>query len=437
MKENTQLEPGLLRTYRLLSWVLVGISAFQAISLYLRVDFTNMAIHPLLIFPFGNFLILILLYWPWIRKKTGKFFIPMLVLLATVGGIVHTYLTSLIRFNPDITISILVEGNQNLAIPFDTFEFSLVMASWQMIPLLFIPLIMVAWQYDFKAVIANVVGATLLDIAVFFTIMNNTQAFVAVISFVGLLVTRTLTYLVVGFLVSRMMAAQRKHREALRYANRQLLGYSLTLEKLTISRERNRLARELHDTLAHTLSSLAVQLGAIKALWMRDNPHAKIKLDEAIQVTRTGLNETRRALQALRAAPLEDLGLCLALKQLAQNASDRCGASLSLTLPEACLDLPTDISQAFYRAAQEAIENIVRHANAQHITLNLINYDHNLTLEIVDDGVGFDSTQISDDNYGLKGLIERAERINGSCDIISQPSGGTKIIFRSEGAGHD
>lgn len=435
MKENTQLEPGLLRTYRLLSWVLVGISAFQAISLYLRVDFTNMAIHPLLIFPFGNFLILLLLYWPWIRKKTGRLFIPMLVLLATVGGIVHTYLTSLIRFNPDITISILIEGNQSLAIPFETYEFSLVMASWQMIPLLFIPLMMVAWQYDFKAVIAYVVGVTLLDVLVFFTIMNTAEAFVAVISFVGLLVTRTLTFLVVGFLVSRMMAAQREQRADLRRANQQLLGYSLTLEQLTISRERNRLARELHDTLAHTLSSLAVQLGAIKALWSRDNDNAKSKLDEAIQVTRTGLNETRRALQALRAAPLEDLGLCLAIKQLAQNASARSGASLSLTLPEVCLDIPVDVSQAFYRAAQEALENIVRHANAQHISLDLNKNEHSLSMVITDDGIGFDPTQISDNQYGLKGLMERAERINGSCEIISQPHGGTKIIFRSGGVG--
>lgn len=434
MEENTQLEPGLLRTYRLLSWVLVGISAFQAISLYLRVDFTNMAIHPLLVFPFGNFLILALLYWPWIRKKTGRFFIPLLVLIATLGGVIHTYLTSLIRFNPDITISILVEGNQNLAIPFETYEFSLVMASWQMIPLLFIPLMMVAWQYDFKAVIAYVAGATLLDVLVFLTIMNNGGAFVAVVSFIGLLVTRTLTFLVVGFLVSRMMAAQRQQRAALRNVNQQLLGYSLTLEQLTVSRERNRLARELHDTLAHTLSSLTVQLGAIKVLWARDEANAKAKLEEAIQVTRTGLNETRRALQALRAEPLEDLGLCLAIKQLAQNASERCGASLSLSLPEGCLDVAPDISQAYYRAAQEALENIVRHASAQHISLTLSNNDDHLSLQIIDDGVGFNPAQITDDRYGLKGLLERAERINGSCDIISHPGGGTKIIFRSGGA---
>ena len=434
MKEKNQLEPGLVRTYRLLSWVLVGISSFQAISIYLKMGFTNLAIHPLLIFPFGNFLILALLYWPWVRKKAGRFFIPLLVLLATINGVLHTYLTSMVRFNPDITISILFEGNQNLAIPFDAYEASLVMASWQMIPLLFIPLMMVAWQYDFKAVIGYVVGSTLFNILIFLTFMNNSGAFVAIISFVGLLVTRTLTYLVVGFLISRMMFAQRQQRTELRRAHQQLLGYTMTLEQLTISRERNRLARELHDTLAHTLSSLAVQLGAIKALWeRRDDPQAKNKLDDAIFITRSGLNETRRAMQALRAEPLEDLGLCLAIRQLAQNAASRCNASLTLTLPEECLDIPSDTSQAFYRTAQEALENTVRHAQATHISLILENKDHILTLKITDDGIGFDPAYISDDNFGLKGLVERAERINGSCDIISQPDGGTTIIFRSGG----
>ncbi len=73
MNEKTQLEPGLLRTYRLLTWVLTGISTFQAASICLRMGFTNYRISPVWVFPFGNALILIFLYWPWVRKKTGRF----------------------------------------------------------------------------------------------------------------------------------------------------------------------------------------------------------------------------------------------------------------------------------------------------------------------------------------------------------------------------
>jgi len=429
MKENTQLEPGLPRTYRLLSWVLVGISIIQAISIYLRIGLFDIAIHPLWIFPFGNILILSLLYWPWVRKKTEKIFIPTLVVITTVSSILTTYLTSLIRSNPAVTISILVEGSRNLTIPFEIYEFSLVLASWQLIPLLFIPLIMVAWQYNFKAVMAYIAGSTVLDIIVLLSILNEGEVFILVVSIVGVMMTRTLTFLVVGFLVSRMMAAQRQQRRELQHANQQLLGYTITLEQLTTSRERNRLARELHDTLAHTLSGLAVQLGAIKALWKRDEPEAQNKLDDAISTARSGLNETRRALQSLRAEPLEDLGLGLAIKELAKSASARCGASVTLEMPELSDKLPPNISQAFYRAAQETLENIVRHSEATHITLMMTYANEVLTLQITDDGIGFNPEDIESDTYGLRGLQERAELIGGRCVIDSRPGQSTTITF--------
>lgn len=432
MNETTQLEPGLLRTFRLLSWVLVGISSIQTVSIFLRLGWDALLIDPLWVIPFSNLLMLGLLYWPWARKKTGKLFVPLLVFLATGGGIVRTYLTSMLRFNPDVTISILVEGNQNLTIPFEFFEFSLILTSWQLIPLLFIPLIMVAWQYNFKSVVAFVVGSTLLDILVFLLITGDNEIFLSFLNVSGVLFTRTITFLVVGFLVTRMMAAQRQQRRELKAANRQLLGYTMTLEHLTTSRERNRLARELHDTLAHTLSGLAVHLGAVSALWDPQPAQARQKLEEAITATREGLNETRRALQALRAEPLEDLGLCLALQELARSAAARCGAELTLDLPENSLDVPPDLSQAFYRAAQETLENIVRHAQARQIWLTLEKSGGTLTLTIQDNGIGFDPQNSSSDTYGLRGLRERAELINGSLEITSQPGEGTVIRFRGK-----
>jgi len=429
MKEKTRLEPGLLNTYRLLSWVLVVISTFQAVSMVLRMGMANMDIHPLWSFPFGHILILILLYWPAARQKTGKYFVPLLVVLASVGGILSTYLTALIRFHPEVTISILIEGAQNLTIPFEIYEFNIVMASWQLIPLLFIPLIMVAWQYNFKAVVGFVAASTLLDVTILLTILNGNEVIISFIGVIGVLLTRILTFLVVGFLVSRMMAAQRQQHRELRRVNQQLLGYTMTLEQLSTTRERNRLARELHDILAHTLSGLAVQLGAVKALWQRDQSGAEIKLDEAILATRSGLNETRRALQSLRAAPLEDLGLFLAVKELAKTAASRCGASLILNLPDTPVEIPPNISQAFYRAAQEALENIVRHSEAGQITLTLMHTGETLTLKITDDGVGFDPEGIERETYGLRGLQERADLISGRFSIISKPGQGTTILF--------
>jgi signal transduction histidine kinase len=436
MKQKTSLEPGFLRTFRTLSWVLMGISVVQTASIFIRNGSETLVIHPVWFIPFGTFLMLGLMYWPRAIRKAGRFFVPLLVVIATVDGILRTYLTSFLRFNPDINISILVEGNANLTIPFEFTEFSLILASWQLIPLLFVPLIMVAWQYHFKAVVIYVISATLLDIAVFLSILDE-QVFLSIISVTGILIVRTFTFLVVGFLVTQMMNAQRKQRQTLKDANQKLLGFSTTLERLTTSRERNRLARELHDTLAHTLSGLAVQLEAIKALWQKDNPKAKKGLDEAINTTRLGLNETRRALKALRAEPLEDLGLVLALSEIAHAAASRCGAELEIKLPEMPLELIPSISQAFYRAAQEILENIVRHAEAKHILVKLETKQHNLLLTIQDDGVGFDPGTIDVDAYGLQGLEERAALINGFCHIESQKGQGTIIQFGAGGQPYD
>jgi signal transduction histidine kinase len=317
------------------------------------------------------------------------------------------------------------------------YEFSLVLASWQLIPLLLIPLIMVAWQYNFKGVLLFTLGSTILDIIALLIILNKTNAVISIFSILGVLITRVFTFQVVGFLITRMMAAQRQQQRELRHANQRLLGYTMTLEQLTTSRERNRLARELHDTLAHTLSGLAVQLGAIKALWERDEEEAQKKLNEAIDATRSGLNETRRALQALRAEPLENMGLGLALEELARSAASRCGADLSLEIGEIPNEIPPDFSQAYYRAAQEGLENIVRYAEASCILLALDTIDGTLTMRIEDNGIGFNTEDVRADAFGLRGIHERAELLNGSFIIDSKPGRGTNLIFRAEVPCHD
>ena len=431
MNTQSELKPGLINTYRLLSWVLVGISLFLVLSYLVRMQITDLAIHPLWFLPYSNILILCLLYWPWPMKKAGKFFIPLLVTLATLGSILHIYLISMSQIDPTVTISILIGGPQDLLVPLEMYELNLIIASWQLIPLLFIPLIMVAWQYHFKAVIIYIIGVSLLDGMIYSSFLSSRFTFFSIISTAGVWSTRTLTFLVVGFLVSRMMAAQRQQQNELKQANQELLGYTMTLEQLTTTRERNRLARELHDTLAHTLSSLSVQLNAVNSQWDKDRQAAEQGLNKAISTTRNGLDETRRALKALRTAPLEDLGLCLAIKEMAQSAAERCNAMLTLNIPDISIEIPPNQSQAFYRAAQEALENIIRHSQATHITLTINHTADALSLEIIDNGVGFDPQKIPSETYGLRGLKERASLIGGECQIISQPGQGTTILFRA------
>ena len=106
--------------------------------------------------------------------------------------------------------------------------------------------------------------------------------------------------------------------QSLREANANLTHYASTLEQLTVSRERNRLARELHDTLAHSLTAISVSLETAKAYFDIDQAKSRELLDKSLDATRLGVDETRRALKALRSSSLEDMGLGLAIQRAAE-----------------------------------------------------------------------------------------------------------------------
>ena len=210
--------------------------------------------------------------------------------------------------------------------------------------------------------------------------------------------------------------------------------YATTLEELSISRERNRLARELHDTLAHSLSALTVQLEAVSALWNTHPERARRLLDQASETARTGLAESRRALQALRASPLQDLGLILAVRELAEAAAKRSGAQLELSLPDRLDRCPSPIvEQGVYRIAQETLENVIRHAGARTIRVSLEQTSTEMTLAIADDGQGvnLDALEIAgadaDDRFGIRGMKERSALIGGRLEISSQAGQGTTV----------
>jgi signal transduction histidine kinase len=140
------------------------------------------------------------------------------------------------------------------------------------------------------------------------------------------------------------------------------------------------------------------------------------------------LDEARRALQALRASPIDELGLLLALQRAGQTAAERSGAELTLRLPPNLNGVPPDIEQQLYRIAEEALNNVVRHARARHIALSLEQTASALTLSIRDDGGGFDPSQIAPNgHYGITGMRERAGLINSTLRLESQPGRGTLV----------
>jgi len=184
----------------------------------------------------------------------------------------------------------------------------------------------------------------------------------------------------------------------------------------------------LHDTLAHTLSGLAVQLEAVDAAWETDSDAAHTLLEQSLNATRSGLTETRRALQALRASPLEDLGLSLAIRTLAESLATRTGLTLDLHLPNDLDNLSPPVEQCVYRITQESLANVDRHANARRVSIKLAQANRHLTLTIFDDGQGFVPDEINTENHlGLKGMKERAVMVGGNLDVESGPRKGTTV----------
>lgn len=238
------------------------------------------------------------------------------------------------------------------------------------------------------------------------------------------------TILILAYITVTLATAQRKSNEALTAANQQLAVQAAMMEQLAVSRERNRLARELHDTLAHSLSGTAVSLQAISTLLKHNPQAAEEELQTAQMQIRDGLAEARRAITALRASPLEELGLAEAVRQRAQAIQERAELAIYCTIDKLPL-LPVDVEQAVYRIVEEALLNAEKHSQAKQVTLRLTYQADWLTLRVADDGVGFVVDEgMGNGRFGLMGMRERAELIQAQLTIHSTPAQGTMLELR-------
>jgi signal transduction histidine kinase len=352
------------------------------------------------------------LFWPPMTRKLSRGHLPIaLGLSATL---------------PLIAINSFFYGNLN-GEPGQAHI--IYMGNYELLVELLIPLFLISWQYKFRAVVVFCLWTTSLQFVLVAQPLWQDSSSMELM-FVTL-ATRTLLFLVLGYLIVRLMTIQREQRRALQEANNRLVAYAATMEQLAVSRERNRVARELHDTLAHTLSGLAVQLDSITTLWISIPPEADAMLQEALITTRSGLDETRRALQDLRATPLEDLGLNLAIRTLAEDAAARGKLSVEIELAETINNLPPEVEHCFYRVAQESLENVLKHARAQQVSVHLAQIDGSMTLTVSDNGVGFAVDEVAQNHhFGIKGMHERAEMIGAIFEIMSQPGQGTTVNLR-------
>ncbi|MGI8913659.1 MAG: sensor histidine kinase [Chloroflexota bacterium] len=197
---------------------------------------------------------------------------------------------------------------------------------------------------------------------------------------------------------------------------------------MAMLRERNRLARELHDSLGHALVSIAIKLEAAQYLYAVDAPRALAETEETTALVRSTMAELRHSLADLRPAPLEEQPLSDVLGEMTRAMEQRTGIHTTCAIDERAASLDRGVQEALYRVGQEALTNVTKHANATHVALALRVGDGNATLEVADDGVGVRTTvRGSAGRYGIVGMRERLDALGGLLTLGPRPDGGTVV----------
>ena len=221
--------------------------------------------------------------------------------------------------------------------------------------------------------------------------------------------------------------SERQSREKLAKANAQLRQYALRIEDIATLQERNRIARDIHDSLGHSLTVFNLYLEAALRLWESEPTEAKELLQEAKQLGSTALKEVRQSVAALRSDPLEGRSLEEAIASLTEDFHKSTGISptchLNLRQP-----ISAEVKTAAYRIVQEALTNIYKYANATKVTIQ-IQITTDLELSIQDNGKGFNPEQ-NTTGFGLQGMRERTLALGGSFQIVTAPGSGCQIMAK-------
>jgi signal transduction histidine kinase len=202
-----------------------------------------------------------------------------------------------------------------------------------------------------------------------------------------------------------------------------------------VTRERLRIARDLHDTLAHSLMALLTQIRLVRKLRGRmDATELDEELGRAEDVATTGLSESRAAIAQMRDNGVRDTGLGAAVQDLTQRFSARTGVAVALETDEAVAKSTDERAETVFRIIEEALRNVERHSGAQAVHVGLRSTPKSdqgteVNIEVADDGIGFDTTLPRPGHYGLRGIHEQAALIGAKLGVLSKPGNGTKIVL--------
>ena len=274
-----------------------------------------------------------------------------------------------------------------------------------------------------------IVVFTLITIIFFFFVMGLQNALYSLPIYAG-------GYLFFGAFSAAAAKAEVARRESetlledLTTAHLKLQTYAAQAEELAVAEERNRLAREMHDTLGHRLTVAIVQLEGAERLVDVEPERARIMLATVGEQMRAAFSELRQALATLREPLHADLSIANALKSLGQNFQKATDIEVKMAFAHNIPELPNEYRVAIYRAAQEALTNAQRHAEAACIHISLLPNEKEKTLDLTvkDNGIGFPE-KANKIGFGLRGIQERATQLNGTMRLEPNPNGGAQICL--------
>ncbi|MEM9451736.1 MAG: sensor histidine kinase [Cyanobacteria bacterium P01_A01_bin.3] len=216
-------------------------------------------------------------------------------------------------------------------------------------------------------------------------------------------------------------------KQELNRTNEQLQSYALKIEDMAAVQERNRIARNIHDSLGHVLTSLNIQLSTAVKLWPVDVTKAQPFLEQAQQLGIAAMKEVRHSVSTLREENTDEQPLEAKLDDLIESFRASTGISV-YSDHNGCHPLPPCIAKTIFRLAQEALTNVSKHAQAADVHLHLWATKKLVCLSVTDNGVGFDPNLVKL-GFGLQGMQERIAAVNGRFTIETNTGAGCSLVF--------
>jgi len=276
-----------------------------------------------------------------------------------------------------------------------------------------------------------VLAAVLLMIATIFEQLSDTSgSFNLTDPVIWLFFFMVLVSVILGFWISNIINQSAQRRQLIEQLETTRAELAAAERRAGTLEERQRLAREIHDTLAQGFTSIVMHLEAAEGAL--SDPHTTQKyIDRARSTARSSLDQARRVVQDLRPDSLEKQSLCEAIKRTALHWGEETGIQVTAKATGNPLPLHPNIEVTLLRAVQEALHNIRKHAQATEVQLTLSYMGDVVMLDVQDDGVGLDGAEPSpfSSGFGLQAMRERVEACDGTLTLESDPGEGTTVVI--------